>query len=268
MGLGLKGRVALVTGASRGIGLATARVLAAEGCRVGLIARGPEELGRVEAELASQGATVLALPADVTDPAAIQHAVERCSRELGPVEILVNNAGGSTGFGKNFDQIGDDDWARELELNLLSAARVTRAVLPGMRQARRGSIVMVVTDTAVQPMGFVPHYGAAKAGLLNLAKALSRTYGPEGIRVNSVSPGVVRTTQLTAFLEQRAKAQGTTVEEAERTLVRESRPEITSGRAGTPEEVAAVIAFLASPRASYVNGANWRVDSGEVLGIT
>lgn len=268
MDLGLTGRVALVTGASRGIGLATARMLAAEGCRVGLVARGEEDLRRAEGELTTNGVTALAIAADVTDAAAVQRTIGRFTRELGPIEILVNNAGGSTGFGIGFDQLGDDEWYRGIQLNLLSAVGVTRAVLPGMRQLGRGSIVMISTDAAIQPQGVQPHYAAAKAALLSLAKSLSRTYGPEGIRVNTVSPGMVRTAQLTAFLEESAKAQGTTVDEAERTLVRTRRPDITAGRAGRPEEVAAVITFLVSPRASYVNGANWRVDSGEVLAIT
>ncbi len=360
MDLELRGRVALVTGASRGIGLAVARTLAAEGCVVGLVARGAKELHRVEEELRATGAVALAVSADVTDRAAVDSAVQRFSRELGQIEILVNNAGGSTAFGRQFDQLSDEDWEQAFRLNVLSAVWVTRAVLPGMREAGQGSIVMVATDAAAQPGGFVPHYTAAKAGILNLAKSLSRKYGPEGIRVNTVSPGMVRTTQLTAFLEQKAKSQGTTVEEAERTLVRESRPDITAGRgsivmvatdaaaqpggfvphysaakagilnlarslsrkyghegirvnvvspgmvrttqltafleqraksqgttveeaerslvresrpditvgrAADPAEVATVIAFLVSPRASYVNGANWRVDSGEVLSI-
>lgn len=267
MDLEMRGSVALVTGASRGIGLAVARTLAAEGCAVGLVARGAEALQGVEEELKATGAVALALSADVTDRVSVDSAVERFSRELGRIEILVNNAGGSSGFGRQFDELSDEDWEEAFRLNLLSAVRVTRAVLPGMREAGQGSIVMVATDAAAQPGGFVPHYTTAKAGILNLARSLSRKYGPEGIRVNTVSPGMVRTTQLTAFLEQRAKSQGTTVEEAERALVRESRPDITAGRAGTPEEIAAVVAFLASPRASYVNGANWRVDSGEVLSI-
>ncbi len=268
MDLQLRNGVALVTGASRGIGLAVAQALAAEGCSVGLVARESEHLRAAEHELSAGGARVVAVGADLTDAAAIPPAVARVAELLGPIEILINNVGGGPGMGQKFDAARDEDWLRMWELNLLSAVRVTRAVLPDMQRLGRGSIVLVATDAAMQPGGFVPHYTAAKAGVLNLAKGLSRTYGPQGIRVNAVSPGMVRTDQLRGFLEQRAAAQGTTVEEAERALVHQSRPDITAGRAADPAEVAAVIVFLASPRAAYVDGANWRVDSGEVLAMS
>jgi len=267
MDLNLQGRAALVTGASRGIGLATAKVLADEGCAVGLVARKSEELQQAEQDLITNGRTARAVAADLTDPAVIQRTVDEITHALGPIEILVNNVGGSTGFGVTFDKLSDEQWQHALELNLLSSVRITRAVLVNMQSLQRGSIVMVATDVATQPGGFVPHYAAAKAGIVNLAKSLSRTYGPEGIRVNTISPGMVRTSQLSKFLEEKAAKEGVTVEEAERTLVRNSRPEITLGRAADPLEIAVVIAFLASPRSSYVNGVNWHVDSGGVLAM-
>lgn len=268
MDLELRGKVALVTGASRGIGFAVAKTLADEGCSVGMIARGEEDLHQAEQEIVVNRAMAMAIPADVTDPASMQEAIERISTALGPIEILINNAGGSTGFGKDFEQINDEDWLQALDLNLLSAVRITRAVIPGMVKLGHGSVVMVATDAAVQPDKFVPHYTASKAALLSLSKSLSRQYGPRGIRVNTVSPGMVETTQLHELLEKRASEHGRSVEEAGQNLVHESRPWITAGRPATPEEVASVIVFLVSPRASYVNGANYRVDSGEVLAIT
>jgi 3-oxoacyl-[acyl-carrier protein] reductase len=268
MDLGLHGKVALVTGASRGIGLAVAKTLAEEGCSVGLVARESEDLRKAEADMAKSGTPALAIAGDVMVPSDVKLAVERVSRAFGPVEILINNAGGGPGFRVGFDEVKDEDWLAMFELNLLSTVRFTRAVLPGMLKMNRGSIVMVSTDAAAQPERYVPHYSVAKAGVLNLAKSLSRKYGSDGIRVNTVSPGMIRTTQLGHFLEQQAHEQGKTIDEVERALVQQSRPDITARRAGTPEEVAAVIAFLASPRASYVNGANIRVDSGEVLSIT
>ncbi|MDD5371333.1 MAG: SDR family oxidoreductase [Anaerolineaceae bacterium] len=268
MDLELKERVALVTGASRGIGLATAHRLAEEGCRLGLIARGTDDLHKAEHDLTLNcGATVMAVPADATNPEEIETAVDSITKQLGPIEILVNNVGGNVGFGGSFEDVHDDQWQEVLELNLFSVIRMTRAILPGMRRLGHGSIVMVATDAAVQPERFVPHYAAAKAAVLSLAKSLSRQYGPEGIRVNTVSPGMVLTSQLRSYLGKIASAQNISLDEAARTLVRETRPWITAGRPGNPEEIANVIAFLVSPRAAYVNGSNYRIDSGEVLSI-
>ena len=266
MDLQLVGSGALVTGASRGIGLAVAQTLAAEGCAVALAARDSEQL-HAAADLEAAGHKALALPADLTDPGAAAAAVESAVHELGSLEVLVNNLGGSSGFGVGFEDLSDEKWQRALDLNLLSAVRVTRAALPHLLAGGGGSVVMIGTDAAAQPGGFVPHYTAAKAGLLNLGKSLSRTYGRQGVRVNTVSAGMVLTDKLAGFLQKRAREQGVSFEEAERTLVQETRPDIAAGRAARPEEVAAVVAFLVSPRASYVNGANWRVDSGDVLAM-
>jgi 3-oxoacyl-[acyl-carrier protein] reductase len=267
MDLELNDRVALVTGASRGIGLAVARCLAAEGCKVGMIARSSDDLRGAAKELTGLGAQAVAVPADLMDAAAVKPAVERVTAALGPIEILVNNAGGSTRMGVTFEDLTDEDWQGALELNLLSVVRVTRAVLPGMRELGRGSIVIVSTDAAMQPEGFVPHYTAAKAALLNLSKGLSRQLGREGIRVNAVSPGMTLATSLNNFLKQRAAEQGMSVAEAGQKLVRETQLNISAGRPAETSEIADAVAFLVSPRAAYINGINQRIDSGRTLSM-
>ncbi len=267
MDLELKDKTALVTGASRGIGLAVARRLAAEGCRVGLIARSSDDLRGAARELTSLGAEAVAVPADLMDPAAVRPAVERVTAALGTIEILVNNAGGSAQMGVTFEDLTDEDWQSAIELNLLSVVRVTRAVLPGMRELGRGSIVIVSTDAALQPEGFVPHYTAAKAALLNLSKGLSRQLGRIGIRVNAVSPGMTLATNLSNFLNQRAAEQGISLAEAGQKLVRETQLNIAAGRPAETSEIADAIAFLVSPRAAYINGINLRIDSGRTLSM-
>jgi NAD(P)-dependent dehydrogenase (short-subunit alcohol dehydrogenase family) len=266
MNLELDGRVALVTGASQGIGRAVALALAWEGAPVAVLARESDALHEVAVEAAAAGVKALAVPVDLSDGPATAAAVARVGEELGTVEILVNNVGRSGDF-LGFERLTDEAWAEVVNLNLFAAVRVTRAVLPGMRSLGRGSIVMISSEGAIQPDPAIQHYNAAKAGIVNLSKSLSREFGPQGIRVNTVSPGLVRTPTVTGYLEQAAAAQGKTVAEVEQEFIRTVRSNISVGRSGRPEEIADVVAFLASPRASFVNGAHWRVDSGDTLAI-
>lgn len=266
MDLGLGGRVALVTGASKGIGKAVAVELAREGCRVVLCARGEEELRRA-AEEAGRFNETLAVGADVTKPEEVERLVaETAESGFGPVEILVNNAG-SIGSPSVFEELSDDEWLDVLDLNVVSAVRLTRAVVPGMRERGWGRIINVASESGVQPDPFMPHYNASKAALINLTKSLSKAYGPEGILVNAVSPAFVMTPLVEGMLAEQAESEGISSEEAEASFIRENRPNIVVGRAGAAEETAAVVAFLASERASFVTGSNYRVDGGSVASI-
>lgn len=247
MDLGLKDRVAIVTGGSRGIGRAIALGLASEGCNVAICARGEEKLREAEAELTAKGVRALAMPLDVSDGAAIDAFVAHTAAGLGGIDILVNNAGGS--------KQGDDDeaWQGVIDLNLMAAVRASRAVVPHMR-ARGGGAIVNITSIYGREAGGSLTYNAAKAAMTSHAKNLGLTLASEGIRVNSVAPGSIRFPG--GGWDRRVQADP----EAMERFVKENIP---SGRFGSPEEVANAVVFLCSPAASWVTAASLNVDGGQ-----
>jgi 3-oxoacyl-[acyl-carrier protein] reductase len=267
MELGLEGKVALVTGASKGIGKAIADALAAEGCRVVLCARGEEELEAAAEEIRAAGGDAYAIAADMSEANEINKLAEEIVSRFGSVDILVNNAGG-IGSPSPFEELSDEDWIGVLELNLLSAVRLTRDVLPHMRERGWGRIINIASESGIQPDPFMPHYNASKAALINLTKSLSKAYAEDGILVNAVSPAAVRTPLVEGMFEGMAEERGVSKEEAEAAFLLESRPNIVLKRPGEPEETAAVVVFLASEAASFVTGSNYRVDGGSVASIS
>lgn len=266
MDLGLEGKVALVTGASKGIGKAIAGALAAEGCQVVLCARGKEELEAAAEDIRATGGAAYAVAADMSDATEIKELAEETVSRFGTVDILVNNAGGVESPSP-FEELSDEDWLEALELNLLSAVRLTRAVLPQMRERGWGRIVNIASESGIQPDPFMPHYNASKAALINLTKSLSKAYAKDGILVNAVSPAAVRTPLIERMFEEMAEEKGVSKEEAEASFLRENRPHIVVGRPGEPEETAAVVVFLASEASSFVTGSDYRVDGGSVASI-
>ncbi|WP_432512258.1 SDR family NAD(P)-dependent oxidoreductase [Kineococcus sp. SYSU DK001] len=263
MDLGLRGRTALITGADSGIGWHTARLLLDEGARVAVTDIGQDALDAAAAELPGP---VTAVAADLTDPAAVDRLHREVVAAVGEPEILVH-AAGVTGAQGLFHEIDDDGWRSTLDTDFLAAVRVVRAFLPGMRGAGRGRIVLLASEDAVQPYPDELPYCAAKAAVLSLVKGLSKTYGREGILVNAVSPAFIATPMTDAMMEQRAQELGVGVPEAIESFLDEERPSMELKRRGEPDEVAAVIAFLVSDRASFVTGSNYRVDSGSVATI-
>lgn len=262
MDLELTRRVALVTGADSGIGREVARLLLEEGARVAITDRGTPDLEAARAALAPLGELV-AIPADVTSTAEVKAMIAAVGEQLGKPDILVHCAGvqGATG---EFIAIDDEGWRRTLDVNLMGAVRVCREVIPLMREKRAGRIVLIASEDAVQPYVDELPYCASKAAILNLAKGLSRAYGCDGVMVNTVSPAFIATPMTDAMMKKRADEQGTDVEGAIEGFLREERPTMVLKRRGLPEEVAAAVLFLVSGRASFVTGADLRVDSGSV----
>lgn len=266
MDLGITDRVALVTGGDSGIGLATARLLLAEGARVVLTDRVPDALDAAAADLGAGPDRLLPVVADLTVAADVASLVARAAEAFGAPEILVH-AAGVTGAQGPFHEIDDAGWLRTLEVDLLAAVRVVRAVLGPMREAGRGRIVLLASEDGVQPYADELPYCASKAGVLALAKGLSKAYGAEGVLVNAVSPAFVATPMTDAMMDRRAQERGTDRDEAIASFLDEERPGIVLKRRGRADEVAAVIALLVSERASFVTGADYRVDGGSVATI-
>ncbi|MGD1211415.1 MAG: glucose 1-dehydrogenase [Candidatus Acidiferrales bacterium] len=267
MELGLKGKVVLVTGSSKGIGRSIAAAFAREGCQVVINGRHAKELDATAAELRGNAqAAVHAVVADVTEAEGAKRVVDETVAHFGTIHILVNNAGGAGRFG-SFADLTDDEWIGAFNLNVLSAVRATRAALPHMQKQRWGRIVNISSESGVQPDAMMPHYNAAKSALNSLTKSLSKAYGKEGILVNTVSPAFIRTPLLEGMFEQQARTRGITVDEVEQVLLREFRPNIVLGRAGKSDETAGIVVFLASEQASFITGSNFRVDGGSVASI-
>lgn len=267
--LGLEDKVAVVTGSSKGIGKAIAVELAREGCRVMLAARGEKDLEAAAEDVrrAGDAGDVAAVAADVTRADEVEGLIAETIARFGSVDILVNNAGG-TGRRSPFHELSDEEWFEILDLNLISAVRLTRAVLPHMRRQRWGRIINVASESGSQPSALKPHYNAAKAALINLTKSLSKAYGEYGILVNAVSPATTITPSVEDLIAEEARRKNIPLNQKETSFVRENKPDIVTGRLGRPEETASVVAFLASERASFVTGANYRVDGGSVTSIS
>jgi 3-oxoacyl-[acyl-carrier protein] reductase len=266
MELGLKGKVVVVTGSSKGIGRSIAEAFAREGAQVVINSRNAKELDATAGEMRYAGASVLAVASDVTTAEGARRPIEEAVRKFGTVHVLVNNAGGAGRFG-TFDDLTDEEWMDVYNLNVLSAVRATRAAVPHMQRQKWGRIINISSESGVQPDPMMPHYNASKSALNSLTKSLSKAYGKDNILVNTVSPAFIRTPLLDGFFERTAKDRGVSVDEAERILLREFRPNILLGRAGKPEETAGICVFLGSEQASFITGSNYRVDGGSVASL-
>jgi NAD(P)-dependent dehydrogenase (short-subunit alcohol dehydrogenase family) len=259
MELGLKGRTALVTGASEGIGRAIAWKLAEEGVRVAICARTASTLKATAAEISrATGMDIVPIPADLRTLAGCQGFVEQAAQRLGGIDILVNNAGASA-FGP-FVDLPDEAFVDAINGKLLGYVRCAKAVIPHLRRRGGGSIVNI-TGTTQQPVPLHTPGSACNAALRMFSKELSMELGPLNIRVNSVAPGRIQTARADRLLEANAVAQGTSTEAVLGQLVKT----IPSGRLGTPDDIADAVCFLVSDRATYVNGAALVVDGSKSL---
>ena len=252
MELGLKGKIAVITGGSEGIGLATALRLAREGAAVALCARRKEPLDQAAARVREAGAQVLAVPADMSKKADIDRFIKAVIDRFGRIDILVNNAGTSA-RGK-FLEIEDDAWSADLELKVFGAIRCTRLAVPYMKKQGGGRIINITISSAKQPGAESYPTSVSRAAGLALTKALSKEYAADNILVNTVCIGKIKSGQH----ERRYTRQGIGAEE----YYRQTSKDIPLGRVGEADEVANVIAFLASNAASYVTGTSVNLDGG------
>ncbi|MDQ4044277.1 MAG: SDR family oxidoreductase [Chloroflexota bacterium] len=266
MDLGIKGRKALVTGGDSGIGLATARLLLEEGTTVVITDLDQNKLDAATHQLPARNGQLHAIAADITDPESVMSLQRQVQDAVGDIDILVQSAG-ITGAQGDFHEIDDAGWMRTIETDLLGPVRLVRAFLPSLRKGGWGRVVFLASEDAEQTYPEEIPYCAAKAGILALSKGLSKTYASEGLLVNAVSPAFIATPMTDAMMEKRAGERGTDREEAIESFLREKRPGIELQRRGEADEVAAVVVFLCSDRASFVNGSNWRVDAGSVSTI-
>jgi len=263
MNLGLQEKVALVTAASKGLGKAVALRLAQEGARVAICSRTEEHLLQAATEIEAQtGQKPLSLAADVSDPAAADALVEATVEQFGRIDVLVTNAGGPVPG--QFLDLTPDDWDAAVQLTLMSAVRLCYAVTPVMKERGGGSILAMTSITVKQPLPNLILSNSLRLGVAGLVKTLADELAPFGIRVNSICPGWTRTSRVEQLLLDRAERNGTTPEEEAAKIT----AAIPLGRMGTPEEFAAVAAFLVSPAASYVTGVSMLVDGGMYRGVS
>ncbi|MBT09406.1 MAG: oxidoreductase [Gammaproteobacteria bacterium] len=255
--LNLKGRKAVVTGASLGIGAAICKDLTAMGAEVFCCARDPVALD----ELCSSSENITGFSADLGDKSETETFLAEVKNLAGGIDIVINNVGASPS--RNFLYTEDKDWEDLHQLNLMSAVRCTREFLPYMRQKKWGRVVMIASSAAKYPSAALIDYGATKAALISMSKSLARKYGGDGVLVNSVLPGLIHTAMWERAAKEIADANNTSVED----VIKKNGRTVPVGRYGTSEEVSALVAFLCTDSASYINGTSIEVDGGSAAHI-
>jgi 3-oxoacyl-[acyl-carrier protein] reductase len=255
MNLGLKNRVAMIAAASKGIGKACARALAAEGCKISICARGLDELDQARAELAILG-DVLAVPADVSLPADLAHWQIRTLERFGHVDILITNTGGPPVA--RFMDLTDEQWHVGVESTLMNVVRLSRLVIPGMQERRWGRIIHLTSIVAKQPVDELTISSTLRAGLSGLTKTMANQLGKDNITVNAVLMGYCLTNRLLHLAEVRHREQGITLEQ----YYQHAAADIPLRRFAEPKEIGETVAYLASERASYVTGVSLPIDGG------
>jgi NAD(P)-dependent dehydrogenase (short-subunit alcohol dehydrogenase family) len=267
MDLTIKGKAALITGGDSGIGMETAKFLAHEGVNIILSDREESEaLIKAAQEVkkhGKHGAEVMTMACDISKNEEVLSLAEKVAEEFGGAHIIFHSAG-ARGAAGDFLELTDDDWMKTIEIDLMGAVRVARAFIPQMQKLGWGRMILVASENAFQPYDDESPYNACKAGIINLSKCLSRSYSKENILFNCISPAFIETPMTDAMMEELAKEKNISIDEAVQWFAKNKRPHIAMQRRGKPEEVAAVVAFLCSEHASYINGSNIRIDGGSV----
>jgi len=262
MDLGLKGKVAFVAGASKGLGKAIATELSMEGARVAICAREHPELpGAVEEIRSLTGGEIIGIPADLTIMDQARDFVRKGLEHFGTVDILVNNAGGPPD--KNFLEMDEDLWKHGFHLNLLSTVMMTREAVPTMIEKRWGRIINMTSVSVKQPIDGLILSNTFRIGVVGFAKTLSNELAPYNITVNNVCPAYTLTPRVRKLAAEIAVKQGITPED----VIERWKSQIAMGRLGRPEEVSAMVAFLASERAGFITGDSIQIDGGWYKGV-
>lgn len=269
MDLELDGRVALVTGSSKGIGEAVARGLAREGAIVIVHGRNKTKAEEVAHDIVAQGGRAHVVIGDLTNENEVQRLVDETQAFVKPIEIVINNAGGSRET-EDWGTTRSETWAVGYDRNVLAAVRITSRLLPSMRKAKWGRIVNISSLAALMPPPKRPDYAAAKAAMIAMTASLAKAVAMDGITVNTVSPGTIHSVSLDEAFRKVAVNQGFAGNapwtEIEQTVL-PMFAQVPMGRVGTLDEIADAISFLVSPRASYITGANLRLDGGMWPGL-
>jgi 3-oxoacyl-[acyl-carrier protein] reductase len=262
MDLGLNGRVAIVAAASKGLGRAIAAELATEGCEVAICARTAADVERAAQEIGSTaGRAIFWRALDVTDADSVRDFVAAVEQKFGRIDICVTNTGGP--LSKKFMEISLDEWRTAVNLVLLSSVYFAREVLPRMQRRRWGRLLTITSISVKQPIDGLMLSNSLRAGVAGMAKTLANEFGADGITVNNVCPGYTLTDRLTELFEKRAQDAGVAYEQ----ILKQSTANVPIGRFARPEELAALVAFLASERASSINGTTIAVDGGSTKGL-
>ena len=262
METGLKGKVALVSGASRGLGRAAAEALAAEGARVGIVARREATLTEMARSIArATGSEVVPIVCDVSKADEARRAVRETARHFGGLDVLVTNAGGPRAG--TFDTLVEDDWIQAVDLTFMSVVRMSMEAVPLMRKRGGGRIIHITSVSVKQPVDNLMLSNSLRPAVVGFAKSLATELAHEKILVNCVAPGYTRTDRVVELARATAARDGTTVDVVEQRLV----AQIPMGRLGEPHELASLIVFLASDRASYITGTTLQVDGGYVRSL-
>jgi len=266
MDLQLKGKRALVTGSTSGIGAGIARRLAAEGVAVAIHGRDGARAQRVADEIRTAGGNAIITLGDLTDDPAASRVADAIEANWGGIDFLVNNTGGKTGEGQTpWWDLAIDDWLQTYQMCVLSAVRLIKRLVPGMKRRGWGRVIQISSSSASMPTAQIPHYQAAKAAMTNMTVCLSKDLARSGVTANAVSPGMVLPEGVVTWLTALAKQMGwpEDLDEIEKRVTSEFVP-VPVGRLGRVDEIGAVVVLLASPLGAFINGANIRADGGFV----